>query len=710
MKRCIRITALVLLVTLLLSLNAGAVHNKTTWLSLNQAGTFIEPFVDYESVLDKDEQNYLFADYAADLQTLQAQYPDLMRVEIMGYSELGRPLYVVVMGKDSAPNRTFVLANTHAREYITAQLTMLQIEFYLQNYYNTIDGERVCDLMERCQFYFVPMHNPDGAQLTMTGLDSLDDPEVTVDDVTKAKVEKFLKSQLKGMHNYCEANKLYHDTDADFYSKNPDPERDDAFLYWKSNINGIDLHNSMYDADMKKAWGGVTLNAYNNHPNPSWTDHVGYRSTPDGTALSSENTALYNYVCKIRPNVFLSYHTVQGTVMWDAGYDKLGGEAVRKNAMKISYKAGELLNYPTMETTQFLMGHPCWFMFNSLNYMENPGYGTVIEFAARNYLDKSTEEMVGYVDAPPSKVIQLTEDIKNIEGVQRYSIWTTGKFFPLSLSQYIIDNRLIAPVEPLSTTVADGTDVVSILDTAVSKPTAVNGIQNFGTYQCKVEDKSSVVTGDIMTSGTAVRLYDANFSKQQDSIAIKGTTQVNFTYMSSMGVETKATFTVTPYPAALAFTDLTPGETFYDDILWVFANGLMNGKTATTFDRRSNLTRQQVWRVMSRAVTGSDVGSMAAAKDWAIANDIADGTLPGTAATRAEVVTMMWKAFGKASADASKISTYADAASIPAEAQTAMAWAIERGIVSGYDDNTLRPNATITRGAFSAILHRYLGK
>ena len=710
MKKHLRIVSLLLLVTMLLSLTAGAVHNKTTWSSLNQAGTFIEPFVDYESVLDKTEQNYLFADYAADLQTLQAQYPDLMRLEVIGYSELGRPLYVVVMGKDSAPNRTFVMANTHAREYMTAQLCVLQIEFYLKNYYNTIDGERVCDLMERCQFYFLPMHNPDGAQLSMIGLDSLDAPEVTIDAAEKAKIEKFLTGQLKGMHNYCEANKLYHDTDADLYTKNPDPERDDAFQYWKSNIRGIDLHNSMYDSDMKKAWGGINLNAYNNYPNPSWTDHLGTRSTVDGTALSAENTALSEYVSKIQPNIFLSYHTVTGNIQWDSGYDLLGGETIRKNAMKISYKAGDLLNYPVDEKTYMLMGHHCWYMYNSLDYMENPGYGTVIEFATRNYLDRYTEEMTGYVDAPPSKVIQLTEDIKNIEGTQRYSLWTTAKFFPLSLSQYIVDNRLIEPVEPLKTTVADGTDMVSILGTPVSKPTTANGIQNFGTYQCKVEDKTSVVTGDLQTAGTAVRLYDANYSKQQDSIAINGTTQVNFTYTSSMGVETKATFTVTPYPAALTFTDLTPGETFYDDIRWVYANGLMNGKTATTFDRKSNLTRQQVWRVMSRAVTGSDVGSMAAAKDWAIANDIADGTLPGTAATRQEVVTMMWKAFGKASADTSKLNTYKDAASVSAEAQTAMAWAIERGIVSGYDDNTLRPNATITRGAFSAILHRYLGK
>ena len=548
MKRTFRITALALLVTVLLSLSAGAVHNKTTWLTLNQAGTFVEPFVDYESVLDKNEQNYLFADYAADLQTLQAQYPDLMRLEVIGYSELGRPLYVVVMGKDSAPNRTFVMANTHAREYITAQLSVLQIEFYLKNYYNTIEGERVCDLMERCQFYFLPMHNPDGAQLAMIGLDSLDAPEVTIDAAEKAKIEKFLIGQLKGMHNYCEANYLYHDTDAELYSENPDPERDDAFQYWKSNINGIDLHNSMYDTEMKKMWGGLNLNAYNNYPNPAWTDHVGSRSTPDGTALSTENTALREYVSKIQPNIFLSYHTVQGVVMWDTGYDLLGGEDVRKNAMKISYKAGELLNYQTHEQTQILMGHPCWFMKESLHYMDKPGYGTVIEFADRRYLDKYTEEMEGYVDAPPSKVIQLTEDVKNVDGVQRYSIWTTGKFFPLSLSQYILDNQMVTAVGPLSSDLPEGQEIASILGTAAAMPADAEAeVKDFGLFAAPRADKTAVIPGDILTVGKTPALYDAAFTEQLESVEIDGMTPVCFIYENAAGKEIRGTFTAAPY-------------------------------------------------------------------------------------------------------------------------------------------------------------------
>ena len=708
MKRAFRITSLALLVAMLLSMTAGAVHNRTTWDSLDAASTFLEPYVDYESVFDKTEQNYLFADYAEDLHTLQAQYPDLMRLEVIGYSELGRPLYAVVMGKDSAPNRMLVMASTHAREYITAQLCVMQIEFYLHNYYNTIEGERVCDLMERCQFYFIPMHNPDGAQLSMVGLKSLDDPEVTISSTEKAEIREFLISQLGPMHVFCEGNELYHDTDAKFFTNDPNPEYEDAFQYWKSNIRGIDLHNSMYNPTMRSYW---TMG----DGQPSWTDYHGNRTTsPDGTSLSAENTALRKYVDKIQPNVLLSYHTASGVIQWGYGYGGLAGHAndsnVYKNGYKLSYKAGELLNYSTDDRDYGICGHAGWFMLNSLNYMDSLAYGVTLEFASRRYLNAVGDYPEGYVDAPPSKVIQLTEDVKDVNGTQRYSLWTTGRFFPLSFSQFVMDNRLIEPVGALKSDEPAGTDVAYILDTYAPNPTPKGDVVDFGTYQCKIEDKTSVVPGDILTTNECVRLYDATFSKQQDSIPINGTTQVHFTYINYQGKETKAVFTVTPYPETLTFTDLTPGETFYDDIRWVFANGLMNGKTETTFDRKSNLTRQQVWRVMSRAVTGTDVGSMAAAKDWAIANDIADGTLPGTAATRQEVVTMMWKAFGKASADTSKINTYKDAAEVSAEAQTAMAWAIERGIVSGYDDNTLRPNATITRGAFSAILHRYLGK
>jgi hypothetical protein len=53
-----------------------------------------------------------------------------------------------------------------------------------------------------------------------------------------------------------------------------------------------------------------------------------------------------------------------------------------------------------------------------------------------------------------------------------------------------------------------------------------------------------------------------------------------------------------------------------------------------------------------------------------------------------------------------------DFADVPpgTELQDAARWARARGVVSGYDDNTLRPGATITRGQALLMLYRALGK
>ena len=158
----------------------------------------------------------------------------------------------------------------------------------------------------------------------------------------------------------------------------------------------------------------------------------------------------------------------------------------------------------------------------------------------------------------------------------------------------------------------------------------------------------------------------------------------------------------------LPFTDIAEGDTFYSDILWAYDHGLMSGKTATTFDRKANLTRQQVWRVLYRLLNNEDAGSMAGAKAWAMEKGISDGLEPGKAATRQEVVTMLWRALGSPAADLNALNGYTDAVSIGGPPRAAMAWAIKHGLVSGYADGTLRPNATITRGAFAALLHRQL--
>lgn len=44
---------------------------------------------------------------------------------------------------------------------MTLQLCMKQIEYYLQNYNEELDGEKVSDVLSKVAIHYVPMANPE---------------------------------------------------------------------------------------------------------------------------------------------------------------------------------------------------------------------------------------------------------------------------------------------------------------------------------------------------------------------------------------------------------------------------------------------------------------------------------------------------------------------------------------------------------------------
>lgn len=109
------------------------------------------------------------------------------------------------------------------------------------------------------------------------------------------------------------------------------------------------------------------------------------------------------------------------------------------------------------------------------------------------------------------------------------------------------------------------------------------------------------------------------------------------------------------------FTDVKPGDWFYDDVMFVYEKKLMMGTSSTLFS-------------------------------------------PNEAATRAMLATILWRMEGspapKSSAEYSDVPTgqwYSDA----------IAWATEKGIFEGYGNGTFGPNDPITREQLAAIFYRY---
>ena len=115
-----------------------------------------------------------------------------------------------------------------------------------------------------------------------------------------------------------------------------------------------------------------------------------------------------------------------------------------------------------------------------------------------------------------------------------------------------------------------------------------------------------------------------------------------------------------PEEPAMPFTDVNEGDWFYDVVLYAYDNGLMTGVSATEFAPNQTTTRGMIVSMLARleGVTSAEDASFAdvAANDW-----------------------------------------YA----------TAVNWAASVGVVNGYEDNTFRPNAPITREQMAAILYNY---
>ena len=71
-----------------------------------------------------------------------------------------------------------VISNIHAREYMTAQLCMAQIEHYLKNYNGKVSGVNVKGVLNKMAIHYIPMANPDGVTISQFGISKIRDKKL----------------------------------------------------------------------------------------------------------------------------------------------------------------------------------------------------------------------------------------------------------------------------------------------------------------------------------------------------------------------------------------------------------------------------------------------------------------------------------------------------------------------------------------------------
>lgn len=186
-----------------------------------------------------------------------------------------------------------------------------------------------------------------------------------------------------------------------------------------------------------------------------------------------------------------------------------------------------------------------------------------------------------------------------------------------------------------------------------------NGAIDVDRYATEGDEVTITVSPD-----EAYMLDDMTVTSAGKDVEVTDNGDGTYTFtMPSGDVKIEVTFAEDPNweeEPAMPFVDVDENDWFYDVVLYAYENGLMTGTSADTF-------------------------------------------APNTATTRGMIVSMLARLEGVTSAESAGFTDVADNDWYA----TAVNWAASEGIVNGFEDDTFRPNAPITREQMAAILYNY---
>lgn len=247
-----------------------------------------------QNIVATNHQKYSYNEMVQDIVELENNYPEYVHVNILGVTVDNRNIYDVVLGNPEAEKCIVVQASTHAREYMTSQLVMRQMEYYLQNYDRRFEGQSYRDIFNQVCVHVVPMTNPDGVTISQFGIKSIR--------------SSILRKKLRNMTGSR-------------YTR-----------VWKANARGVDLNNQ-----------------YNNHfkyvkklKKGSYAGYGGRRPVSE-----RESQALVSLVNTVNPKAVVNYHAMGSVIYCRYG----GSKAMQKRVYRLSSKISKLTGYYYAEYT-----------------------------------------------------------------------------------------------------------------------------------------------------------------------------------------------------------------------------------------------------------------------------------------------------------------------------------------------------------------------
>ena len=182
-----------------------------------------------------------------------------------------------------------------------------------------------------------------------------------------------------------------------------------------------------------------------------------------------------------------------------------------------------------------------------------------------------------------------------------------------------------------------------------------------------------------------------------------------------------------PEDEGLPFIDVHEGDWFYENVGYVYENGLMNGVSETLFEPNGTVTRGMIVTILHRLegepesdydMLFTDVAEQqwyTGAVRWAAGEGIVTGVsatefAPDDPITREQFAAILWRYAQSKGYDVSAsadLTGFLDYGQISEYALPALQWAVGAGVMSGRGDGILAPQGTATRAEAAAMLMRF---
>ena len=233
-----------------------------------------------------------------------------------------------------------------------------------------------------------------------------------------------------------------------------------------------------------------------------------------------------------------------------------------------------------------------------------------------------------------------------------------------------------------------------------------------------------VTAGTELAAGTALTANHRYLNGTEGSVTVTVLSDAAILQTEGFWILTESGEDVT------AFTDLTISKDwFYEAVWFVIDRGLFNGVSETVFSPNSSMDRSMLATVLYRMAgtpTASYAGAFSDVADgqwytagieWAASCGVVtgydDGTfLPSVSVTREQIALMLYRYaglyLGMSTDESGDLSGFADGGRVSFWAEDAVRWAVGAGILSGFDDGTLKPVNTATRAEVATMLQRMM--